>query len=414
MPEKHIGHGSYLIDQLERELHLKQLQINRLLNITQAINDNVKAQGLFEMYTSFLSWEMGVKKMALYFRQADKWVCTASIGIEKEMLPGDDLASALLKYTRPHSLAEAEHPFLREFEVVIPVRHKNEPLAFVLLGGFSENEDLYGKVQFITTITNIIAVAIENKRLFKRQLEQELLRKEMELAREMQRLLIPSDLPSTPQYELAGIYQPHLNVGGDYYDFIQAEDGGLIFCIADIAGKGMAAALLMSNLQANVHSLLKQHSALPDFITALNAAMMRITKGERFFTFFIGRYDPQTRLLRYVNAGHPPPVLVMEGQVHRLSHGTTVLGALDELPMLEEGLIKVEGSSLLLMATDGLSELRNDKGEFLDVEEGKRFILSHAHLSAAQFNEYLMRALDRFRGKTPFQDDFTVLTVRLH
>lgn len=413
MPQKHVKHGVYLIDQLERELHLKQLQINRLLNITQAINDNVKSQGLFEMYTSFLSWEMGVKKMALYFRNTDEWVCTASIGVEKESIPGNEVAKCLLKYTRPHSLTESDHPFLREFEVIIPVRHKEEALAFVLLGGFSDDEDLYSKVQFITTITNIIAVAIENKRLFKRQLEQELLRKEMELAREMQRLLIPSDLPASAHYELAGIYQPHLNVGGDYYDFIEYEDGRLIFCIADIAGKGMAAALLMSNLQANVHSLLRQHESLPSFIRALNTAMMRITKGERFFTFFIGHYDPANRQLLYVNAGHPPPVLVMQGKVHRLGEGTTVLGAMEELPMLQEGKVLIEGSALLLMATDGLSELRNDKGEFLDVEEGQRFILNHAHLSAASFNDHLMRALDRFRGKTPFQDDFTVLTVRL-
>ncbi|MFQ5448321.1 MAG: serine/threonine protein phosphatase, partial [Saprospiraceae bacterium] len=196
--------GLNTIEMLERELHLKQLQINRLLNITQAINNNVKVAGLFEMYSSFLSWEMGVKKMALFFRQNDTWTCTASIGIEESMLQMD-ITGQLAKYTRLNNVTETDHPFVKLFDVVVPVRHKEEPLAYVFIGGFREDDDMYNKVQFITTITNIITVAIENKRLFKQQLEQERLRREMELASEMQQLLIPKQFPCCNAYELAGI-----------------------------------------------------------------------------------------------------------------------------------------------------------------------------------------------------------------
>lgn len=413
MSYKGMKYGLKTIEQLERELHLKQLQVNRLLNITQAINSNIKVGELFEMYSSFLSWEMGVKKMALFFRQEDQWLCTAAIGLDRSKVDALELSSELMNYTRPNNLSDSSHPFIKQFDVVVPVRHKEVPLAYVFLGGFGEDEDMYSKVQFITTITNIITVAIENKRLFKQQLEQQLLQQEMMLASEMQQLLIPEALPSNKYYELAGIYKPHLNVGGDYYDYIQHKDGKLTFCIADIAGKGVAAALLMSNFQANFHSLLPQFNDLREFVKALNQAVLRITKGERFLTFFVAQYDPTSRMLEYVNAGHIQPALVMAGKVYRLKEGTTILGTLDELPFVEKGAVHIQGPALILLSTDGLSELRNESNEFIDQNFGDGFILKHANLSAEKFNERLLNELDKFKGKARFQDDFTVLTCKI-
>lgn len=400
------------IGQLERDLNLKQLQINRLLNITQAINNNVKMSGLFEMYTSFLSWEMGVKKMALYYRKDKKWVCTAHIGFEENELKSD-VSDQLSKYTRLHTLADSDDPFFQQFDVVIPVKHKETHLAYVFIGGFGEEEDMYNKVQFITTITNIITVAIENKRLFKNKIEEERLRKEMELASEMQQLLIPKSLPTRKEYELSAIYRPHLNVGGDYFDFVEHGNGKITFCIADIAGKGVAAALLMSNFQASFHNLLERHDNLMAFVEDLNRSVLRITKGERFLTFFVAQFDLNTRLLTYVNAGHNQPILAMHGQLTYLSKGTTVLGAFDELPFIEQGTEKVDGEALILLFTDGLTELQNEAGEFVDEDFGQKFVLEHYQLSAREFNQKVMDALDRFKGRAGFQDDFTVLTCKV-
>jgi len=117
--------------------------------------------------------------------------------------------------------------------VVIPVKHKEQDIAFLFIGGLEEDDEMYNKVQFITTITNIIAVAIENKRLFKRQLEQSRMKREMELASEMQLQLVPSKLPSDECYELASIYKPQLGVGGDYFDYIELNEREFAFCVAD-------------------------------------------------------------------------------------------------------------------------------------------------------------------------------------
>lgn len=400
------------IEALERELNLKQLQINRLLNITQAINNNVSAEGLFNMYKSFLSWEIGVKKMALYIREEDDWSCASSIGIKEELL-ALDIRSYFEKYTRLNNVEEASHPLIREFDVVIPVRHKEHPIAYVFIGGFSEEEDMYNKVQFITTITNIIAVAIENKRLFKRQLEQERLKREMELASEMQRMLIPTNMPSKPGYELASIYKPHFGVGGDYFDFIEFDDGKIVFCVGDISGKGVAAALLMANFQANFHTLINKRTELDAFIRDLNTSVNLITQGERFITFFIAEYDTGRQSLRYVNAGHNPPVLVNDGALHLLNKGCTILGSFPELPEVEVGSVSLEGEAIILSFTDGLTDLQNESGDYLNEEMLYSFVRNNYKLSASAFNRQLMERLEVFKGGKSYPDDFTVLTCKI-
>ncbi|MCI5081423.1 MAG: PP2C family protein-serine/threonine phosphatase [Saprospiraceae bacterium] len=407
-----LKRGLSSIEALERELNLKHLQINRLLNITQAINNNVSAEGLFNMYNSFLSWEIGVRKMALFVMQDEGWMCATSIGIPGELLE-IEIADRLTRYTRLNNVEGSDHPLIKEFDVVIPVRHKDQSIAYVFIGGFSEDEDMYNKVQFITTITNIIAVAIENKRLFRRQLEQERLKREMELAGEMQQMLIPGKLPHKDCYELASIYKPHLGVGGDYFDFIEFEDGKIVFCVGDISGKGIAAALLMANFQANFHTLINKRTGLDEFIRDLNTSVNLITQGERFITFFIAEYDINSRRLSYVNAGHNPPVLVNKGNIHPLDKGCTILGSFEELPTVEVGSYEIDGEAIVLSFTDGLTDLKDDGGNYFSEEMLYLFTKENYQLTAKAFNKKLMEKIEIFKGDQAYPDDFTVLTCKL-
>ncbi|MEO1626495.1 MAG: GAF domain-containing SpoIIE family protein phosphatase [Bacteroidota bacterium] len=406
--------NAYDSSNLERELHLKQLQINRLLTITQAINDNVSASGLYKMYNSFLSWEMGVKKIALFVHKGDSWECASSIGLPEDLLEMG-VGEELTKFQRLQNIDEDEsHPLIRTFDIVVPVLHKQMPIAYTFIGGFDEDDDMYSKVQFITTITNVIAVAIENKRLFKRQLEQERLKREMELAAEMQHMLIPSELPQSEAYELASIYKPHMGVGGDYFDFLEFEDGKIYFCIADISGKGVAAALLMANFQANFHSLIQQRSTLDHFVLELNRSLYRITKGDKFMTFFIAEFDGNTRQLRYVNAGHNPPLLVMEQVLYPLNKGCTILGSFKELPgEVEVGQMQLDEEALLLMFTDGLTDIQNESGNFFEDHLLKEFLKSNYTSSAGEFNQRLMDYINEFKGQRNYPDDFTMLTCKI-
>ena len=407
-----IRKGINTVEALERELHLKQLQINRLLNITQAINNNVSAGDLYKMYASFLSWEMGVKKMALFISLDNSWKCTTYIGL-KEELTKMDITDRLQKFERLKNLEEEDHPLIKEFDVVIPVMHKKHPIAYAFIGGFNENDDMYNKVQFITTITNIIAVAIENKRLFKRQLEQERLKREMELASEMQKMLVPTELPKSNCYEMASIYKPHLGVGGDYFDYVELKDRKIAFCVADISGKGVAAALLMANFQANFHSLIHKEYPLEEFIKELNTSVLKTTNGERFLTFFGAIYNRQTKELQYINAGHNPPVMVMDGELSYLDKGCTILGSFEELPEIEVGKVDISKEALILSYTDGLSDIQNELGDYYDDGTLVDFVRKYHSLNPNDFNQLLLDKINLFKGTLNYPDDFTVLTCKL-
>ncbi len=410
------------IEHLERELHLKQLQINSLLNITQAINSNVKAEGLFSMYQSFLNWEMSITKMALFFRESGRWTCVTSLGVDEELLDTNrSLDAEAFKFTAPSRVDDAVHEFLRQFDLVIPVLHKKEPIAYTFIGDLDENDDMYAKVQFITTITNMIAVAIENKRLVKRERREELLNREVELASEIQKSLVPSSLPSGEKYQLSSIYKPHLAVGGDYYDVIEFPDGKFAFCIADISGKGVGAAILMANFQANLHSLIHRFKgvngerlALGELTTELNRAVNRVTKGDKYLTFFVGEFCLETRVLQYVNAGHVPPILMKNGgEITHLTTGSTVIGAFEELPFIDTGSVEIPEEAIIFNYTDGLTDVQNDDGE--DFSEAKllAFVRGHAHLSVKDFNTKLLEVVELFRGQQELPDDITVLTCKL-
>ena len=399
---------------LEKQLYLSRLQIQRLLNLTQSINQNVSARDLYNEYTSFLSWEMDIHKLALYFRKGDCWEPVASHNVEAKNLDCN-VEEVLPRFRRVSRLEDETHPLLRQFQVVIPVFHKNEPLAFAFIGGAEVDDDFYNKIQVITTVTNIVAVAIENKRLFKKQLAEQSLRREMELARDMQRLMIPDKLPQGEKgFEMASIYQPKLSVGGDYFDYIEREDGQFAFCVGDVTGKGVAAALQVANFQAVFHGLFEQDLTIDQFVRSFNRAVYRITRGDSFFTFFVAEYDPMTQMLRYVNAGHNPPVLVMNDEVHSLREGCTILGTVPQLPALEVGEIHVEDEALILSYTDGLTEVRNTTGEFLDDDFVSEFTRDHYRMSAENFNTVLLQRIDVFTGGGEFPDDLTVLTVKIY
>lgn len=402
---------------LERELHLRQLQVRRLLQITQAINNNVTVADLFGMYQAFLQEELVVKEMALFVRDNrddTHWVLASQIGIDDMDVPrADSLGEVLKQFVRPGLIEGVKHPFFTRFNHVVPVLHKERPIAYIFVGEFGDDDDMYERVQIITTITNVIAVAIENKRLFKRQLEQDRLEADMDLGAKVQKMLIPERFPVRDAYEIDTIYKPKLGVGGDYIDFQEFDDGKLVFCIGDFTGKGVSAALLMANFQANFHTLIKKRASLYDFVVEINDAVYQITQGERFVTFFVAEYDQKNHQLCYVNAGHPPPVLVHDQGIQLLDKGTLVLGSIDELPMLEVGTIDLPSQALICTFTDGLTDLQNPAGESLDEDIIYNWARRQHGRSAASFNRSLKVFLDEFRQHTDYPDDLTVLTCRI-
>jgi len=306
--------------------------------------------------------------MALYIKEEDgKWCCATSIGIPNEMLDLD-IQEKLTTYTRLHNLTDENHPLVSQFDVVVPVRHKETSIAYTFIGGFEANEDM---------------------------------------------LLIPSTLPKNHRYELASIYRPHSTIGGDYFDFIDYDDHRFAFCIADVSGKGAAAALLMSNIQATVRYLINKRIDAETFIHRLNESIMNSAKGEKFITFFIGEFNTETNELIYVNAGHNIPVLYTKGELVQLNKGCTILGAFDEIVELEVGRIVLDDDALIILYTDGLTDIQNDQGVFFDEDELFPFVRNNWELNTEDFNDKLQEKIESFKGAKPFPDDVSVLTCKI-
>ena len=396
---------------LEHQLGLKQMQIQRLLNITQAINNNMSAEDLFAMYREFLRFEMGMSKVLLLIKEEEQWQLAVQFNLESTYHQ-ESLIPLLEKHHSLYTIKETDQTILHEFDIVIPVYHNDKAIAYALVT-VSDKDDLYHKIQFIQTITNIIAVAIENKRLFKNEVDQERMNKEIELAREVQSLLIPQSLPKQKNFEVSSIYRPHFNVGGDYFDCLTIDKCRYLICLADISGKGVSAALLMSNLQANLRQLSKQYKDLEQLVSQLNESIFSLTGGERFFTFFIAEIDPAKGEIHYINCGHISPLLFSNGTMFQLTKGATVLGAFDHLPFIEHGYVKISHPSMLLIFTDGLTDLVNSANEYFEIEKIEDFVHNFHQESATEFNRLLMTELEKFKGNQTFPDDITVLTCKI-
>ena len=268
-------------------------------------------------------------------------------------------------------------------------------------------------LNFIQTLTNLIVVALENQRLNRQALQQERDKRELELAAEMQSMLVPDALPSEGPFRAAAWYQPHRQVGGDYYDVIRVGTDEVVIVIADVSGKGIAAALLMSNFQATLRALVQySDDPLDELVHDLNDKVFSSARGERFITAFIGRMDLRTGRLQYVNAGHNPPLL-LGNDLGELSTGSIALGMMPKLPFMQVGGTELSSGALLLCYTDGLVEQEDTQGNAFGTDPLRRAM---EHLRSGGPDD-LVRAVvahfDAHRGTEPYLDDIAVLACRL-
>jgi len=333
-------------DNLEDKVGKKQLQIRNLYSFIQAINHNASREELYKMYEESLGWLMGVRQMMLFIKEGGRWNRVAQIDFE-HLQQSDDKLIEVVRHIDPKSVHKVDRPaedLLGGVRYIIPVLHKKEPLAYVLIGELQlgPSEDVYEAIEFISMVTNIIVMAVENKRLFKEQLMKEKMRQELLVAERVQRMLIPDRFPDNACVSLSSMYIPHSGIGGDYLDYIPFDEDRFVLCMADVSGKGISAALLMANFQALVRTLIRHYRDLGAFIIALNDAVRSITRSERHLTFFIMDVNLKTRQVKYINAGHYPPILWTGSECIDLKEGCTILGCLEDLGQVREGEFTLE------------------------------------------------------------------------
>lgn len=228
----------------------------------------------------------------------------------------------------------------------------------------------------------------------------------------MQRELLPREVPRVPGLELAGVCQPAIAVGGDYYDYLQAGDGRLGLVIADVSGKGVPAALLMASLQASMRSRFPTAATPGELSTGLNEALVRSSSTARYATAFVATFDPETRELSYSNAGHLPALVVRDSETLRCEEGGVPIGLFDGAAY-ETGFRTLAPGDLLALFTDGVSEAPAPDGEEFGAERLAELLLAHRLRPLDEVVQTVLDTLLAWTGPAEAHDDVTLVLARV-
>jgi sigma-B regulation protein RsbU (phosphoserine phosphatase) len=399
----------------QQRLKLYSFKLDALLEITQAINANLSINGLLDRYRHILQDELKIGKIVIY-KLNETWERILSSGAKDNETIGVDIERDLIRVKEITFLTTYHNEYLKNFDIIIPVITQDKPLAFVLIGDIEEGEGISPVIKhlhFIQTISNLVIVAIENIRLFNESLHQEAIKKELELASKMQYMLIPSQdkLPKHDSFRISVFYHPHYEVGGDYYDCMWLNDHEFGFCMADVSGKGMSAAILMSNFQANLRALFKGQIPLEKLVEELNERVNTSANGEKFITLFIARYNIENQVLEFINAGHNPPLLFEQkkNKLTLLGSGCVGIGMLDDIPFINKGTYRVKDFTKMLCYTDGLVELLDDSDSQWGTKNLEKFISNPGRID--QNIRDIIEDRKILTGNTAIFDDISMLGI---
>lgn len=267
-------------------------------------------------------------------------------------------------------------------------------------------------LSLLTVFANIAAIRIEHARLVEVEHAERLMMHDLEQAADIQRSLFPQSAPKLPGLELSGRSLPCRSVGGDYFDYIPLADSRVLVVVADVSGKGLAAAILMSSLQARVQALAELETDVSKLVTRLNHSIKANTPDNKFITGFFAVLNPQTGEMEYTNAGHNAPVLARKsGHVELLTSGGPVLGILPSITY-SGGRTRLEEGDVLVMYSDGVSEAANVTGEEFGDEPVGQIAAACIGRSADEVLMEIARQLRAFLGECAPTDDVTMLVAR--
>lgn len=371
---------------------------------------------------------------------------------------------------------ERESATLRRIgaRLLLQIKMKDQLVGILSLGAREGAREFSTKdQQMLMSVASQLAFVIENSKLVARLVEEEHLRRELELAAEVQRRLFPTHAPVSASLELSGFCRPARGVGGDYYDFLTFDLEQIGVAVADVAGKGISAALLMSIVQASLRSQaltncasVRLEGSIANLVSAMNRLLCRSTGEASYVTFFYAQFDERTRQLTYVNAGHNPPFLIRANQSNetadeaarplpkldaaacldllhpaappdsnavgpeatspaaliapepsasacvKLTTGGPVIGLFESF-FYEEEMIQLHSGDLLVAYTDGVTESLSPGGEEFGEERLRELLISAPHLSAEEMRDKVVRDVQHWSAGAAQHDDLTFVIFKL-
>lgn len=413
---------------LDRRFFRESVNVEHVLTrLSERVRTMMDASALMETVTGQIKETMYVTRVGVFLRDgngnfvgADGRV-PADGGIAGQLQRG----SARVYFDRPGewlaSLPDAEAALLRRSnsELLVPIRGSDSVTGYLDLGA-KRSEQPYSNadVRLLETVAAQTGLALENARLSAAVVEQtaqrELLHREIEIARDVQSRLLPKRRIAVPGLDYFGLCRPAQLVGGDTFDVLETPGGQFGFAIGDVAGKGIPAALLMSNLQASLRGLnFAAISNLGELLTKLNRLVYDSTPSNRFATFFYCLYDGASQRITYSSAGHNPALLLRAEANTVVPLRTKGVGlGLKREAEFEEASTSLRPGDLLLLYTDGLTEAVNAQREEFGEDRLAQSLIAARHSNAPELAQELLHRVDQFADGAPQHDDMTLIVIR--
>ncbi|MFO7447138.1 MAG: GAF domain-containing SpoIIE family protein phosphatase [Ignavibacteriaceae bacterium] len=306
-----------------------------------------------------------------------------------------------------------------KIELVVPMQLQGETKGLILLGKRISKQDYSdADIEFIYSVGSLAIISLENRRLFKEALEKQKMEEELEIARDIQRNLLPHSIPQFSNFDIAAVNLSSKQVGGDYYDIITLDENTFCVTIADVSGKGVPAALLMANLQAFLKTTCKQGMKLDEATGLINDLISENTMDGKFITFFWGVVHNENKTITYVNAGHNPPLLIRNGKIIKLEKGGIILGVMKTFVPYVSEQIQLEKDDVIVLFTDGISEAKNIADEEFSDEKLETLALSlsireDSAKPAGELLGSIQREVQAFAAGTIQSDDITLVILKV-
>ncbi|HYG81104.1 MAG TPA: SpoIIE family protein phosphatase, partial [Pyrinomonadaceae bacterium] len=414
-----------------------------LSDLSEKVRTIVETKPLLETVAERISESLHVPRVALMLKEGDGYRPAHALGYDEPppvAFPAQAATARQLRSSKEPVLVYAEdadswvhqtpgmengeREMLEELDtqLLLPLAVKENLPGFISLGP-KQSEEPYSHtdLRLLQSVATQTGLALENSQLTAaiaaEVAQRERLNREVEIAREVQERLFPQKLPQISGLDYSGACRPALGVGGDYYDFLLLPGGQFGIAVGDVSGKGIAAALLMASLQASLRGqAVVGTSDLAELMSTVNRLVYDASAENRYATFFYAQYEPQTRRLTYVNAGHNPPMILRSTnggkEVLRLEAGGCVVGLLPNFPYSQAS-VTLEPGDIFIGFTDGISEAMNPSDE----EWGEERMLEAARecdgLSASEIIARLIAAADQFAAGAKQHDDMTLVVVRV-
>ncbi|MCL5028388.1 MAG: SpoIIE family protein phosphatase [Bacteroidetes bacterium] len=410
------------------------LTVNEIKIVNRALDSRVqRLNSLFELSKEFgfFSESSRVVKLLVYSVigqfLVSKFAVVTFIDGQLRIIESKFSEDQLLNILTSNDLSKLENPLVESdiqnnfsalyelgVELVVPMQLQGQVKGLILLGKRINNQKYSeADIEFIYSIGSLAIISLENRRLFKEALEKQKMEEELEIARGIQKNLLPGKIPEYKNFDIAVFNLTSQQVGGDYYDVIPLNDNSFYIAIGDVSGKGVPAALLMANLQAFLKTICRQEIQIVEATALINDLVTENTSDGRFITFFWALFENESRKIHYVNAGHNPPLLIRNGKIQKLEKGGMIFGVLKTIsPYLSEEII-LKKNDIIILFTDGVTEAKNVNDDEFGDESLESLAVGIEGLSAQEIVAKIKEEVQKFAQGAMQSDDMTMVVLKV-